>query len=945
MKDDDKTKEELLHELSALRQRVRELESAKTELETTTQSLSAKLEVMQLTVDALPVLVSYVDSDQRYQFCNKTYQQWFRVGFEEIVGRRMKDRLPESLYDKIRPYIEGALSGERVEFEVTVEHGDGIARDVNVLYVPHFSERGEVKGFAGLRTDVTERNVAARRLKEANELSQAIIRSAPVGITVFRSDGQCVMANEAIGSIIGGTREQILAQNFRHLESWRRSGLLDLAEEVLMRGEELRRKIHITTRFGKEVWLDCRLNRFSSGGEPHLLVVADDNTIQMAAEEAIRNTMDGLEKRVAERTAELASVNEQLRREIAERLRSEDALQKSEALYRGLYEGSADGIILSDDNGVIVDVNRRFSEIYGYEPDTVRGTKVVDLVHPDDLKRVPFRYQSVLSGESVRIERRVRKQDGNYLFVDIHAKLVAENLVQAVHRDVTRLKLAEEAERLLVTAVEQSVESILVTDRDGNIKYVNPAFVRISGYSRDEVIGKKPRLLKSEAHDKPFYEKMLAAIKKGEAWKGRITSRRKDGTLYHEDVTISPVRDATGQIVNYVDLGHDVTQQVGLEQQLFQAQKMEAIGTLAGGLAHDFNNLLTVIFGFAQMLLMDRRQGDPDYDDLRRIAQAAQNGADLVKRILTFSRKAETRVQPVDLNHEVHRAGKLLDRTFPKMITSRQLLEDGLKRINADPGQIEQVLLNLAVNARDAMPEGGKIIIETRNVTLDDEYCSTHMEAKPGPHILLRVSDTGHGMGRDVLDHVFEPFFTTKEPGKGTGLGLAMVYGIVKGHGGHIMCYSEPGLGTTFSMYFPAIDGPEKPDATVAAVTSGSGTETILLVDDEEPVRDLAKRLLSRAGYHVLTAADGKEAIETFCNQRDEIALVILDLIMPEMSGRQCLAGLLGIDPKAKVVISSGYSADPETGSTVGRLTKGFIAKPYDLKQLLRVVRDALDSA
>ena len=343
------------------------------------------------------------------------------------------------------------------------------------------------------------------------------------------------------------------------------------------------------------------------------------------------------------------------------------------------------------------------------------------------------------------------------------------------------------------------------------------------------------------------------------------------------------------------------------------------------------------------MLLIGKDERDPSYADLQKINQAARNGADLVKRILTFSRKAEINSRPLNLNHEIEQAKKLLTRTIPKMIEIELILSDDLATVNADPTQVEQILMNLAVNARDAMPDGGKLTFETKNVTLDEEYCGLHVGAKPGDYVMLSVSDTGHGMDHETLNHIFEPFYTTKETGKGTGLGLAMVYGIVKQHDGYITCYSEPGMGTTFKIYLPVIPTEAKSETPTEKPILPRGTETILLVDDEEMIRELGKRILERSGYTVLTAANGKEALNLYRKQGSEISLVILDLIMPEMGGKQCLEELLKIDPQVKVLIASGYSGGGETKKTIETGARGFVGKPYDMRQMLQAVRQVLD--
>jgi signal transduction histidine kinase/ActR/RegA family two-component response regulator len=436
---------------------------------------------------------------------------------------------------------------------------------------------------------------------------------------------------------------------------------------------------------------------------------------------------------------------------------------------------------------------------------------------------------------------------------------------------------------------------------------------------------------------------MWQTLESGLVWSGRFINKKKGGTLFEEEATISPIKDESGAVVSYVGVKRDVTKEVSLQKQLLQAQKMEAIGTLAGGIAHDFNNLLQVTLGYSELLMSERAEDDPSYGDLHKIHQAAISGADLVKRLLTFSRKVEPKPVPMSLNQQVNHVEKMLSRTIPKMIDIRLELEPDTQRISADPALIEQVLMNLALNARDAMPDGGILTIMTQNVTLDEQFCEMYPGSKPGEYVLLSVSDTGHGMDNATIEHVFEPFYTTKELGRGTGLGLAMVYGIVKQHNGYIRCQSSLGIGTTFKIYLPVIPEETELETPSEMTILPSGTETILLVDDEEGVRDLGKRILERSGYTVLTAANGREGLDTYGERKREISLVILDLIMPEMGGKQCLNELLKIDPKVKILIASGYSADGEAEETLETNAQGFIAKPYNLKEVLHTVRRVLD--
>ena len=402
----------------------------------------------------------------------------------------------------------------------------------------------------------------------------------------------------------------------------------------------------------------------------------------------------------------------------------------------------------------------------------------------------------------------------------------------------------------------------------------------------------------------------------------------------------------------------DITEQIrgeqereNLRRQLLHAQKMEALGTLVGGIAHDFNNLLTIILGYSELILVEKAEDDPGAADLKKVIEAASSGAALVQRMLTFSEQTDARLGPLNLNSEIENMKELLSRTIPKMISFDLRLSEDLALIDGDTGQIQQLIMNLALNAVDAMPEGGKLMIETRNAILDDADGKTHSGIKPGNYVILSISDTGHGMSAQTVERMYDPFFTTKNRDftKGTGLGLAIVHGIVQGHGGRLICDSEPGKGTSFELYFPPISyqeltGEGRAEDSIGSTPLAQGAETILLVDDEEMVRDLGARILKKAGYKVLTANNGKEALAIYEKEKRKIALVILDLIMPEMGGEQCLEEILKINPKAKILISTGYSSSDEmTRMRIEALASGFVAKPFALTDMLKKVREILD--
>jgi PAS domain S-box-containing protein len=502
-----------------------------------------------------------------------------------------------------------------------------------------------------------------------------------------------------------------------------------------------------------------------------------------------------------------------------------------------------------------------------------------------------------------------------------------------------------QTQRHLATAIEQAGESIVITDTQGTIQYVNPAFERITGYSQAEAVGQNPRFLKSGKHTTAFYQTLWATITAGQVWQGRLVNRKKDGTLYTEEATISPVRNESGEIASYVAVKRDVTRELRLEEQYYQAQKMEAIGRLTAGVAHDFNNILTTINGFSELMSLELAPDDPLQDSVKKVLGSGQRAAGLVRQLLAFSRKQIVQPAALNLNEAITSLDKMLRRIIGEDVELETIPAPGLWLTKADPVQVEQIILNLAVNARDAMPQGGKLTIETANVTLDEAYATGHLEVQPGEYVLLAVSDTGLGMSEEVKAHLFEPFFTTKEPGRGTGLGLATVYGIVKQSGGDIWVYSELGRGTTFKIYLPRMhETAHAVEPHPAPRDILSGTETVLVVEDEEGVRALARRVLEMRGYTVLEAGHGGEALLLGERRQEPIHLLLTDVVMPRMSGHELANRLAALHPEIKVLYLSGYTDQVIVRHGVLEPGVFLLQKPFSPQALAHKVREVLDA-
>lgn len=645
------------------------------------------------------------------------------------------------------------------------------------------------------------------------------------------------------------------------------------------------------------------------------------------------------------RTVKIYGVNQ----DITENEQAQEALRESEEKFKQIFESANVGKSVTLPTGEM-NVNKAFCDLLGYTQEELKNKKWQDLTPAEDIATIQEFLDPLLKGDqnSARFNKRYIHKDGSYIWADVSCAIRRDKSGKAQHFittivDITDRLKAQETQRRLAAAIYQVTDGIMITDRDGNIEYVNPAIEAMTGYSSEELMGNKPSILKSGEQDPAFYENLWNIITSGDTWSGQFTNRRKDGSLYHADTTIAPVVDESGKIANFVMVKRDVTEKLELSRQLLQAQKMEALGTLAGGIAHDFNNLLQVVLGYSEILLGNKKSDDPERDGLQKIHSAAQRGTDLVRNLLTFSRKLEPNLRPVDLKKEVAEIEKLFFRTIPKNIKIVVRSEDKLKEIMADTSQIGQILMNLAVNARDAMPDGGVLTIEAQNIELGDDFSSAHPEVKPGPYVLLTVTDTGHGMDPQTVDRIFDPFFTTKELGKGTGLGLATVHGIVKQHQGCVTCSSQKAKGTIFKIYFPAIER-EEHQQTVEQFTVPAGeNQTILVVDDDEIIRNLGRLILTSSGYQCLEAADGKEALRIYKEYGEKISLVLLDINMPEMDGLTCLKELLKLNPKVKALICTGLLDNFTEEGAIESGAMGLVSKPYSLQNLLTRIHEILE--
>ncbi len=566
---------------------------------------------------------------------------------------------------------------------------------------------------------------------------------------------------------------------------------------------------------------------------------------------------------------------------------------------------------------------------------------------PQSLKAVHAR---CLGGEVVRgDDERFERADGTvqWLRWDARPWRTTDGTVGGIiisSEEVTEQKRIEEERARLAAAMEQAAEAICITDTAARILYVNPAFEKSSGFSRQEALGRTPGILKSGKQDPSFYEHLWSVLRSGEVWRGHFINKRKDGSLFEEDAAISPVRDQTGVVTNYVAIKLDVTREMALQAELRQSQKLEAIGQLAGGVAHDFNNLLAVILVQSEELL-EEEMSPSMRSCLQDIKKAAERASTLTRQLLLFSRRQVMQPRILDVNEVVTNLAKMLRRILGEDIQLRLDLHSKPLLTNADAGMIEQVLMNLSVNARDAMPSGGRLTVATGARSVDASTGDEDHEVTPGRYVWFCVHDDGEGISPDVLPHIFEPFFTTKEPGKGTGLGLATVFGIIRQHGGWVDVRSEVGQGTTFHIFLPAshVEGTQADEGSPKPKPRG-GSETILLVEDEPSVSRVVRSILERHGYRVLDATHGKPALEIGRQGTTHIDLLLTDMVLPGgMNGLEIATELRALMPALRVVFMTGYSPELAGHSLELQAGDGFIQKPFRPDTVLSAVRQALD--
>jgi two-component system cell cycle sensor histidine kinase/response regulator CckA len=640
--------------------------------------------------------------------------------------------------------------------------------------------------------------------------------------------------------------------------------------------------------------------------------------------------------------------------DVSDQRRAERAVRSTDERLRFVAKATNDVIRDWDIKTNSLTWNDSIEHIFGHKQNKIFPEVQwwYDHIHPEDRERVVSGIHGVLehSGTNWSDSYRYRRADGTYASVNDRGYIARDNTGTAIRMmgamtDVTERSRSEAAIRFQAQLLNAVQQAVVATDPEGLVIFWNAFAESLYGWTAEEAVGKPIQ----ELTPSPFLRDHGGEIghrgAAGESWTGEYVVHGKSGKAFPALLTTAPVRDERGIVTGYVRVSIDLTERRNLEEQFRQSQKMDAVGRLAGGIAHDFNNLLTVIRLNTEIIMEGFDPSDPRSEDVQQIRSAAERASSLTKQLLAFSRKQILQPRVLDLNSVVATVEPMLRRLIGEDIT---IVSTCAARgyVVADPGQVEQVLVNLVVNARDAMPQGGMINIETQNVELDENYTSEHAPVVPGRYVMLGVGDNGVGMSVDTREHAFDPFFTTKEAGKGTGLGLATVYGIVKQSGGYVWIYSEPTLGTTLKIYFPEVSATaafQSAEYKPALKEAARGSETILLVEDEAAVRGLASRILEKQGYRVLSAQHGREAMDIAARELGTIDLVLTDVVMPGMNGRGLVERLAGIRPRMKSLYMSGYTDDDIIRRGFIEPSKSFLQKPFTSEALLLTVRKVLD--
>ncbi len=878
-----------------------------------------------------PAMVKLMGGKSEEELLGSRVINWVHPDYREIVRKRIR-----------QVYKEGKTA-DTLEEKL-------IRRDGRVIHVEAKATPITYQGKPASQTvftDITQRKRTEEALRESEQRYRLLFDLLPYGGEVLDTKGYIINCSPSTARMLGYELDELIGKHitqFLHPDS--RKVFKDKFH-LLVKGNRAEAEVYMIRKDGSKLAVLRAAQPIINdrGKVTGILALSVDISDRKQAE-TIRQIMYNISNAV-NTTRSTTDLYQVIEKELSKILNTKN-------LFIGLYDHATDTITFpfmkdEKDRFEKVPAGKTISSLVIKENKSLLITEkqIMQLAREGKIKIVGT-ISKCWMGVPLRVDGEVM---GVMVVQDYENETALSTsdleLLEFVSNQVAisiKKKQTDDEIRKLSLAIEQSPASVVITNLEGTIEYVNQKFTEVTGYSKEEAIGKKPSILKSGETPEEDYRELWRTIAAGKEWRGEFCNRRKDGSLFWEFASIRPIKNASGEITHYLGVKEDITERKKLQQQLIQSQKMEAIGKLAGGVAHDFNNLLTVINGYADLLLYKLSSDDPPYKAIRQIKLAGERAASLTEQLLAFSRRQLIQPKILNLNNVVSHTEKMLRRLIGEDIDLVTKLDPELGNIKADPSQIDQVIMNLAVNARDAMPQGGKLTIETANVNLDDVYVKAHEQVLPGEYVMLAISDSGKGMDEETRSRIFEPFFTTKGPGEGTGLGLSTVYGIIKQNRGYIWVYSEPGKGTTFKIYLPRVSEESREPKTITdAGETLRGHETILLVEDDENVRELSSRILKENGYLVLEADRGSSAINISNQYEDTIHLLLTDVIMPEMSGRELAEHLTHLRPEMKIIYVSGYTDNAIVHHGVLDKNTHFIQKPFAPKTLLEKIRNVLD--
>lgn len=970
MNDLSGTNKELLEEISTLKEKILVLEQSVARHKQIDDESRLSVQQLRLLIDTGPDFFFLKDLDFRYQLINSANAHFFGRDEWEILGRTDTELMPPEPAKTCRESDQLAIREKRLV--VTIERvGDKFYETYKFPVVVS----DEIVGVAGIVRDITDRKHAEETLQLNAERTGTLLQLHQMTETPLQeiTDFALEKAVQLTGSTVGYLAFLNEDESILTMHSWSRNAMAECSMvqkpirypviETGLWGEAVRqRRPIITNDYDKP-------NPSRKGYPPgHVRIFRHMNVPIFSGNRII--LVAGVGNK--EKEYDLADVQQlKLLMEgvwrLVERKRTEEALKESEERFRTLFESSRDAILMMDREGRVSYWNPAAERIFGYTSVEAIGRNLHELLAPEQYReahRAAYaQFVNTGKGETIGkiLELQAIRKDGTDIIVAL--SLSSEQIRDKWHtvgiiRDITEQKEAQEALKqsrsLLSSIIEFLPDATFAINLEGKIISWNRALEEMTGFSAETMLGKG-----NYEYAMPFYsERRPLFVDLLLSWDDDIAAKystiERDGDTIYAEAEVSFVhglkrylwgkasllRNEQGDVIGAIESIRDTTDRKSLESQLLQARKMEAVGTLAGGVAHDFNNILMGIQGYASLMMLGLDMYHPHYEHLKGIEEQVKSASDLTRQLLGFARGGRYEIEPADMNEIIERSSAMFGRTRKELAIHKKC-EKGLWTVEIDRGQIEQVLLNLYVNAWHAMPEGGKLILETSNTVIDEKSATLH-GVSPGKYVMISVIDTGVGMEEEIKKRIFDPFFTTKEMGRGTGLGLAMVYGIIKGHNGFIDVSSKPGYGTTFNLCLPASEkgaGEQKP--SISKVLKGS--ETVLLVDDEPAVLTVSKKILESLGYIVHGVGTGSEAIAFFREMKNKIDLVILDMIMPGLSGGETFDCIREADPSVRVILCSGYSLDGQAQQILDKGCRGFIQKPFNIIDLSRKIREVLE--